>query len=283
MDSLTEEQMNRFRTDGYLVLPALFTHDEILEMRAAADEMLNLVLNSSIALGRKSGRLTWGLQADDSQHLKKIQPVNDISEVMTRISNDERLIGPMRQIMGSEPILMEEKLNYKQPLAMHVNGIDIPELDDHWPIHSDWAYFKSQNYPQDILSSAVSLDESTPDNGPLHVWPGTHKKFIEHHSVAIGLEVSPDEIDFDGGIDILAPAGTVMIFHALLVHNSRHNTTSSPRRIMIYSHYPGRIDMGHDVRNGPSRLREQVYEKQYHEMVQKGEYAPINFSKSISE
>jgi ectoine hydroxylase len=278
MSALTDQQLESFHTDGYLVLPALFNADEVQAMRRAADEMLNLALNSSIALGRKSGRLTWGLQADGSQHVKKIQPVNDLSECLTNVSDDDRLLGPMRSIMGCEPILMEEKLNYKQPLKVHVDGVDIPVLDDRWPIHSDWAYFKSQNYPQDILSSAVSLDESTPENGPLHVWPGTHKHYYEHHSVEIGLEVSPDEIDFNGGVDILAPPGSVMIFHALLVHNSRHNTTSGPRRIMIYSHYPGRVDMGHDIRNGPARAREQEFENRYREMVARGEYKPVEFS-----
>src|SRR5579862_2408268 len=234
MTALTEAQMARFHEEGYIVLPALFNGEEVRQMRAAADSMLNLVLNSSLALKRKSGRLTWGLQADGSQHVKKIQPVNDLSEYLTEVSNDERLLGPMRQIMGYEPILMEEKLNYKQPLNHNIAGIEIPELDDHWPIHSDWAYFKSQNYPQDILSSAVSLDECSPENGPLHVWPGTHKSFVDQHSVDIGLEVDLNVIAPNCGVDILAPAGTVMIFHALLVHNSRHNTTSSPRRLMIY-------------------------------------------------
>ena len=47
---------------------------------------------------------------------------------------------------------------------------------------------------------------------------------------------------------------------------------------MIYSHYPNRIDMGHDVRNGPTRLREQPYEARYREMVAHGEYIPIPFA-----
>lgn len=277
MLALNDDQLNRFREDGYIVLPAVFHKAEIERMRAAADDMLNLILNSSIALGRKSGRLAWGVQPDGSQHVKKIQPVNDLSPYLAEISNDERLIGPMRSIMGSEPILMEEKLNYKQPLKSHVNGVDIPNLDDRWPIHNDWAYFKSQDYPQDILSSAISLDESAADNGPLHVWPGTHKAHIEHHGVEIGLEADLDVIDPAGGIDILAPAGTVMIFHALLVHNSRNNETRGPRRIMIYSHYPGRIDMGRDIRNGPARIREQAYEKQYYQLVERGAYVPKSF------
>jgi len=43
-------------------------------------------------------------------------------------------------------------------------------------------------------------------------------------------------------------------------------------------HRVTRIDMGHDVRNGPTRLREQPYEARYLEMVARGEYTPIPFA-----
>ena len=57
-----------------------------------------------------------------------------------------------------------------------------------------------------------------------------------------------------------------MIFHSLLIHNSRSNTSGKPRRLMIYSHYPKAADLGHDVRNGPSRLQESPYEMEYFRM-----------------
>jgi hypothetical protein len=64
----------------------------------------------------------------------------------------------------------------------------------------------------------------------------------------------------------------------LLVHNSRPNTSGRPRRIMIYSHYPDRVDMGQDVRNGPTRVREQPYEQQYRELVERGEFTPVSLA-----
>jgi ectoine hydroxylase-related dioxygenase (phytanoyl-CoA dioxygenase family) len=118
------------------------------------------------------------------------------------------------------------------------------------------------------------MDDSTVENGPLHVWPGSHRQHLEHEAIAgLGLQVLPDLIDFEGGVDILAPAGSVMFFHSLLVHNSKPNNTSQPRRIMIYSHYPARFHLGTDVRNGPGRRREQPYEQEYREMVASGAYA----------
>jgi ectoine hydroxylase-related dioxygenase (phytanoyl-CoA dioxygenase family) len=272
---LTPAQLEQFQRDGYLVLPAAFDAEEVRRMQAEADRILELILNSSVALQRRSGRLDWRELPDGSQIVRKIQPINDLSEYLTEVANDPRLIIPMRQIMGHKPILMEEKLNYKQPLTGRIEGIEIRQIDDRFPVHNDWAYYRAQDYPQDTLSSAISLDESTVENGPLHVWPGSHREFLEHEAMENGLQVKPGLIDFDGGVDILAPAGSVMLFHALLVHNSRPNTSGRPRRIMIYSHYPARVDLGHDVRNGPGRRREQPYEQQYREMVARGEFVPV--------
>jgi ectoine hydroxylase-related dioxygenase (phytanoyl-CoA dioxygenase family) len=271
---LTPEQLDQFQRDGYLVLPAVFSEDEIRRMRAEADRILELILNSSVALGRRSGRLDWRELADGTQIVRKIQPINDLSDYLAQVSNDPRLIQPMRQIMGHEPVLMEEKLNYKQPLPQRVEGVEIRPTDDRFPVHNDWAYYRAQSYPQDILSSAISMDDSTVESGPLHVWPGSHREHLEHDSVSLGLQVKPGLIDYEGGVDILAPAGSVMIFHALLVHNARPNTSGRPRRIMIYSHYPDRVDMGHDVRNGPTRVREQPYEQKYREKVARKAYTP---------
>ena len=46
---LTSDQLQQFRQDGYLVLPAVFHAAEIARMRAEADRILELILNSSVA------------------------------------------------------------------------------------------------------------------------------------------------------------------------------------------------------------------------------------------
>ena len=73
----------------------------------------------------------------------------------------------------------------------------------------------------------------------------------------------PGAVDPNVGVDVIAPPGSVMLFHALLVHASTANRSTRPRRIMIYSHYPQRANMGFDVRNGRTRLRESPHELKY--------------------
>ncbi|MEZ4866246.1 MAG: phytanoyl-CoA dioxygenase family protein [Caldilineaceae bacterium] len=272
MSTLTDEQQQFFAENGYLILPAVFNAAEVEAMRAEADAILELIINSSLANGRKSGRLDIRQTSRGVQVVRKIQPINDLGLVLAQASADERFIGPMRAVMGDEPVLMEEKLNYKEPLPEPVTGFEVRMADDNFPVHSDWAYFKAQNYPQNIISSAICLDDCTPESGPIHIWPGSHKEHLEHEKIDNGLQVLPHLIDFDGGIDALAPAGSVLLFHALLIHNSRPNLSGKPRRLMIYSHFPAQANMGFDVRNGPTRLRESPYEWAYQRMKVRGEY-----------
>ncbi len=275
MTDLSREQIEFFNENGYLILENIFSPAEVAALQSEADYLLELILNSSLMHDRPSGRLDWRRTSQGVQMVRKIQPVNDLSLAFTRAIADERIVHPLRQIMGEEPVLMEEKLNYKQPLPTDVEGLPIRDMDDYLPVHNDWAYYAAQRSPQSVLSSALLLDDCTADNGPLRIWPGSHKEHLEHQRMENGLEVKPEFIDHTGGIDMIAPAGSFMIFHVLVVHNSRPNTSGRPRRLMIYSHYPDSFDMPFDVRNGPSRLRESPYEREYMRAKERGQFSDL--------
>ena len=271
MTTNQDSWIQHFQEHGYVAMERVFSEEEVQRMRKEADEILELILNSSNSLQRQSGRLD--LVRNEAGYLvRKIQPINDLSLYLSQISADSRLLDPMRTLMNEEPILMEEKLNYKQPLPGLSFGFETKPRDtDRFPVHNDWAYYRAQNYPQGIISSAITLDDCPAESGPIRIWPRTHKSHLEHESVDIGLQVQPGLVDFEGGEDLLLPAGSVAFFSSLLVHNSRPNISEKPRRMMIYSHYPASAKMGVDVRNGPTRLREAPYEWEYTRMKLRGE------------
>jgi ectoine hydroxylase-related dioxygenase (phytanoyl-CoA dioxygenase family) len=272
-----------FQEHGYVAMERVFSDDEVQRMRKEADDILELILNSSNSLERQSGRLDL-VRNEAGFLVRKIQPINDLSLYLSQISADSRLLDPMRALMNEEPILMEEKLNYKQPLSGLSFGFETkPRGTDRFPVHNDWAYYRAQNYPQGIISSAITLDDCPAESGPIHIWPGTHKSHLEHESVDIGLQVQPGLVDFEGGEDLLLPAGSVAFFSSLLVHNSRPNTSGKPRRMMIYSHYPASAKMGVDVRNGPTRLREAPYEWEYTRMKLRGEENDVFRAETVDD
>jgi ectoine hydroxylase-related dioxygenase (phytanoyl-CoA dioxygenase family) len=272
--TVTDDHVDELREQGYTVVEGAF-EDELEDLRQAADDVLELVINSSLANDRTSGRLAL-VEDGERQMVKKIQPVADLSLTVSDIGTDERLIEPMRQFMGEEPRLMEEKLNYKQPLPDPVGGLDTNRPSEAWPIHSDWAYFRAQDYPQEVVSSAVVLDDLTEAKGTMRLWPGTNDEFVEHERTDNGLEVPPERVDESEAELLEASAGSLVLFDSMVWHDSSPNDTDGPRRLLIYSHYPGETGANRgiteDERNGPSRRRESPYEWEYVRMRERGEF-----------
>lgn len=278
-----ESWIKHFQEHGYVAMERVFSEEEVQRMRQEADAILELILNSSNSLQRQSGRLDI-VQNSEGYLVRKIQPINDLSLYLSKVSEDPRLVEPMRTLMNEEPVLMEEKLNYKQPMQELAFDFQIqPRYTDRFPVHNDWAYYQAQNYPQAIISSAITLDDCPAESGPIHIWPGSHKQHLEHESMDIGLQVKKDLLDFEGGEDLVLPAGSVAFFSSLLVHNSRPNTSGKPRRMMIYSHYPASAKMGVDVRNGPTRLREAPYEWEYTRMKLRGEENDVFRAETVDD
>ena len=274
--ALSRTQVERFRTDGYLVLESLFRHDELEAMRSEADRILRLIVHSSIAHGENNPRTSMTVAPDGWLTMRKVQPVNDLSPVIEAISTDERLLAPMRQLLDDEPVIMEEKLNYKQ--RVHI-GTDAAAVltssvgDDGFGLHHDWGYYRQQGYPESTLSSAVALDDCA-GRGPIKVIPGSHlvdaPMLLPDPAQGQGLVADgffgPERVSID------APAGSVMVFHSKLVHDSEPNRSGLPRRMMIYSHYPASHGGEPDRRNGPQRRKAQAFEQEYRDLVATGRF-----------
>jgi len=272
--TVTDDHVDELRERGYTVVEGAF-EDDLGALRQAADDILELVVNSSLANDRTSGRLAL-VEDEDGQMVKKVQPVADLSRTVSGIGTDERLLEPMRQFMSEEPRLMEEKLNYKQPLPERIEGLETNRPSEAWPVHADWAYFRAQDYPQDVVSSAVVLDDLTAANGTMRLWPGTNDGFVEHERTDNGLEVPPERVAEEEADLLEAPAGSLVLFDSLVWHDSSPNDTDEPRRLLIYSHYPGETGaergITEDERNGPTRRRESPYEWEYVRMRERGEF-----------
>lgn len=261
---------------GYVVIEDAFDESEVEEMRSAADRILERIVNSSLANDRTSGRLALVEGESGNQKVKKIQPINDLSLTFTEIARDERLVEPLGRFMDDDPRLLEEKLNYKQPLPEPVEKLDTNRPSEAWPVHSDWAYFRAQDYPQNVVSSAIALDDLSEENGTMRLWPGTNGEFIEHERTDNGLEVPPEHVDESEAELLEVPAGSLVLFDSVVWHDSSPNNTDEPRRLMIYSHYPGSIGQERgiveDQRNSPARRRESPYEWRYQERKDQGSF-----------
>jgi ectoine hydroxylase-related dioxygenase (phytanoyl-CoA dioxygenase family) len=276
---VSDVQRAQYGEEGYLVLPAVIGEEELSELRREASEILDLVVRSSLSLQRRNPRLDIRRSGAGRAIVRKIQPVNDLSAVISNLSVDERLIGPMTEIMGDDPVLMEEKLNYKQPLDLEDKDIDLLEnadregTDEGFLLHHDWGYYRANGYPQTTMSSAIALDDCEA-RGPIRVVPGSHLVDAALADPGSGSGIVAQHVvgTVPGLVPLNLTAGSVVLFHSKLLHDSEPNLSNKPRRVLIYSHYPKSHDPGGDAdrRNRPTRERAALMEKEYREKVTAG-------------
>ena len=91
---------------------------------------------------------------------------------------------------------------------------------------------------RDILAVGVLIDDMAPENGPLMVYPGSHKGPVYDHHVdgVFAGAILPQENGLDpaDAVQLTGPAGSVSIHHGRIVHGSALNTSDRARRILFF-------------------------------------------------
>jgi ectoine hydroxylase len=216
--NLSEQQIDEFRRDGFLVLPSLFSPAEAAVLRAAlAEPFAEDCPQNFREQGSGAVRTAMGL------HLR--------SEAFARLVRHPRLVEPARQLAGDQLYIQQVKVNAKAAFTGEV-----------WQWHYDFAtHHNEDGVPEPLaLNLHVFLDDVTPFNGPLWFIPGSHL----HGAPPAALDTSTSYplwcvdresvtrlIDDGGIVSATGPAGTALIFGDCLVHGSPPNLSPWHRRI----------------------------------------------------
>lgn len=224
---LTQAQAQAFDTDGYLVLEALFSADEVARLQTEAASLL--ASPADLAPGTV-------VTEPGGDEVRSIFKVHAQSAAMLRLAADERLAGVARFLLADEVYLHQSRLNYKP-------GFQGKEF--YW--HSDFeTWHVEDGMPRmRALSMSILLAPNTANNGPLMLMPGSHRKFLtcvgetpDNHYLSSLKKQEYGVPDEDGLTSlahehgIVAPtgeAGTVIVFDCNMMHGSNGNITPFPR------------------------------------------------------
>jgi ectoine hydroxylase len=238
---LSREQMRRFDTDGYLVLEDVFTREEVALLQQETRRLLGDPANVAPE--------TIILEPDERE-IRSIFRIHAQSALMARMSADARLAGVARFLLGDEVYIHQSRLNYKP-------GFHGKEF--YW--HSDFeTWHVEDGMPRmRALSMSILLAENTPQNGPLMLIPGSHRKFLScvgetpenHYRSSLRKQEYgvPDEDSLAALVHehgIAAPIGkpgTVIVFDCNMMHGSNGNITPLPRAnaFIVYNAVSNRL------------------------------------------
>jgi len=219
---LTQTQINSFQENGFLVLERHLSDAVISSVRAEIsrfEEEARSMTESNERLELEDGH------SSAEPRIRRIRLPHTISDVMRELMFSDDILAPARDLIGPNLRLHTTKLNMKSA----ENGAPIE-----W--HQDYAFYPHTN--DDILAIGVIIDDMETANGPLMVYPGSHKGPVYDHHVEgvfaggfIPTEVGLNPAD---AIELKGPAGSLSIHHGRAVHGSAQNTSNRSRRILFF-------------------------------------------------
>jgi ectoine hydroxylase len=238
---LGSEQCAEYARRGILAVEGVFSGREIAALRAAFEE--DCAVDGPHRVLEDDGRSVRALYASHLRHA-----------TFDWLVRSDRLLGPARQLTGPDLYVWQFKINTKRPFGGAA-----------WCWHQDyivWREFDGLPTPE-TLSVAIFLDEVSEFNGPMVFVPSSHVEGVIEPPCKEGVASSRhvDPLDFElpnqtvaelvSDRGIVAPkgaAGTVVFFHANVVHASGLNISPFRRDLLIATYNP--------LRNAPRGDRE---------------------------
>ena len=147
---LTADQRKNFDEQGYIFFPSLFSGEEVVVLRDAAQ--------------REGPEVVRGTHSDAVQ---LVYGAHQYDHTFCRLGRHSRLIGPAEQLLGNKIYVHQSRLNPKVAFEGEV-----------WTWHQDFATWNDRDglVEPRAMMVAVFLDDATDVNAPLMIIPGSHRQ-----------------------------------------------------------------------------------------------------------
>lgn len=218
---LSAEQLGRFATDGYLVVPDVVPE----ELLVAAEHELHSVVAAAPPLEGTVGKHFYFI-------------------VASLLPNADAALRKSRALAIAEELVAPHRLDH----AKHYGHIQIALNIASWEHvpggpHLDGYHDPDRPHPFTMLAGIFLTDETSPNAGNLYVWPGSHLVHAEMFTTRgvdalMSVGGHPTMLDppmeLGAAIAVLAKRGDLLLAHYLLGHNTGGNTTMETRRMLYY-------------------------------------------------
>ncbi|MCZ6803611.1 MAG: phytanoyl-CoA dioxygenase family protein [Proteobacteria bacterium] len=210
---LSNEQIEEFKTSGFLVIRNLYASERIKTITAWTEEVANYPeIPGSVMMYFEESKIEAGKRI-----LSRIEDVEPFHKGFSDLFVRGEIRTITSQLFGDEAILFKDKINFKMP------GGD--GFKAHQDVQAGW-----DRYSRLHITALVSVDPSTIENGCLEVANGQHNKGL------IGEQWEPlaeDALDY---ISLPTEPGDAVFFDSYAPHRSKPNLTNDQRRVLYVTY-----------------------------------------------
>ncbi|MEN0040140.1 MAG: phytanoyl-CoA dioxygenase family protein [Pseudomonadota bacterium] len=222
MEILTEEQRAFYADNGYLILPAHLSAETLAKSRAEIERLSEhaRTIDASDDLIDLEDSHT-----QDEPRIRRIKRPDLQSKFFNALMRSDEILAPVRDLIGPDLRLHTTKLNMKKARY----GAPVQ-----W--HQDMAFYPHTN--DDVLAVGVVFDDVSQENGPLQVFPGSHRgPMLDHTNGGVfagSVDLAEAGLDMEDAVSLTGPAGTISIHHGRILHGSALNTSDTDRQVLFY-------------------------------------------------
>lgn len=233
MGSLTQDQIDHYWREGYVVVPGVLDAGRIERYLTRAREIVHGDVPAAAAnrvvkdIGFAKGQLPM---PEDPEHaVWKIINPDRFDATMAECLRIPAVLDAVESLIGEDLLAFLLMFIYKPP------GV---EKSIH-PFHQDAAYFMFA--PQEhCLGVWIPLDPVSEANGALTIVPRSHAMDVRKHEIkeginfgALAAEGIEDEAEYhDKAITMTMDPGDCLLFNTRLLHRSGGNRTRDHRRVI---------------------------------------------------
>lgn len=229
---LTQHQVEQFADQGYLILPGLIAEERRTRYVALFDELVERSRSLPISGGG------FHLAFDDAGQpipgvLHKVQGVAVVEPRVLEIAAEPGVVAAVSALLGPDLDVFGTKF-----YPMNVAGA----TSTGW--HQDNHYFGTRS--DRVVSCAIYFHDTDAANGCLRVAPGTHRagELVQHQrGDGIYSHGAWTPVADTDAVDVVCPAGTVVLFSANLLHGARPNCSGRPSYRTAWHYIPADLDL----------------------------------------
>ena len=262
---MSDEQLDKFREDGFLVVPDFLDDQSIQAMR---DRMIELVdtfdPDQRLAIFQceddDRGRDRYFLESGDKIHfffekdaigadgslvgdkhlgINKVgHALHGLDPTFKQVADDPRLVDLCRQLGLTRPHIVQSMYLFKQP-----------HIGDEVTCHQDATFLYTE--PESTVGFWFALEDATIANGCLFAAPGGHRgpkrQLCRRHGNAMEM-VTLDDTPWpmDGMKALEVAKGSMVVLDGLLPHMSYPNRSKNSRHALTLHFVDGQADFSLD-------------------------------------
>lgn len=225
---LTQDQIDFFNDNGYLVVEDAITPEQLQALRADFAAWVEESKSHEDAWGEMvNGKPRFDVEKGHSSEnpaLRRINAPHEVSDAYFNAMADSGMADMVADLIGPDIKLHHTKINSKLPGSATAVK---------W--HQDFPFTPHTN--DDLITALLMVDEVTEENGPLEVWADTHKGEIHtlwhdgQFTGAVSDDVTKEAME--KRTICTGKAGSVCLMHTRLLHGSAPNNSDAPRTLYI--------------------------------------------------